>query len=314
MILEGVFEKIHMKGTMERSIGLMSLVAGTAGQKPATMSDAADCARHAWKIARNVKIFGEFLRTLTSTIDDRLDPMPFDQAATLGSIHGGDTPCPFILNPQVMTDREWDVCRKMDEAGLMRLPVTIAFGNALAGKLFEEKKACRDAEARPHMRGDIKQRHLELSELCTTFLAAVINPLEARRIQAQDISYEFMRSVLPDAAKFGVVIQMHNDMTDLVKDMDAELASRMIAPNVMIAEVAERGGLDEYQDFISCRLRALPPNAHVNPNKFPRTVRRCWEDLKDEAISIAGGISDTVSRRGIIRMMQTLPGPYIPQR
>ena len=102
-----IFEKIHLKNTAARRVALSYLVAATAGDTPRSCSDAALVIRHAAKLAMHVKTFGHFFEAMTSSIDDRLDPMPYAEAVELGKIDGGNTPCPFILNPKVMTAEDW---------------------------------------------------------------------------------------------------------------------------------------------------------------------------------------------------------------
>ena len=144
----------------------------------------------------------------------------------------------------------------------MPFELTVSFCNAMAVKLMEEKRACFMAEDHPDKRSAIKQSHLELSELCMTFIAAAINPLESRKLAAESaqLDHDLAVGVLPSAARFGAVLQMHNDMTDLVKDMRDELATGMVAPNSMIADVAAKGGLTPV-----CRFHQHGKDASANP-------------------------------------------------
>lgn len=314
--LDVVFSNIHVKNSLSRRLGMAYLVAATAGDQPRSLRDMSVVADHACKLALNGDTLKKFIDAITSSIDDRLDPMPFAELETLGAIHLGDTPSPFILNPKVLTPDDWQTFRAMDYAGIMPLPVTIALGNAMAAALFEEKKACHLAEQTPAARRPIKDNHLRLSELCVAFLAAVVNPLEGRKLRGQmsPMTPEFVTSVNPNAAKFGAIIQMHNDMTDLVKDMQDEIDTGMAAPNAVIADVAVVQGLPEYKGFLIAHGADLPAGRHLQTGVFPPVVGKCWNAMRSEAIAEARKITSPTATEGLIRMMQTLPGPFVPRR
>lgn len=312
--LASIFRNLHTGNAFTRGFGLGYLTATASFGEKQTMSETFGMAAKGGRVLAHLPTLLKFAEMITSSIDDRLDPMPFDQFVRLGEIHGGTKPCPFILNPLVVTPEEWQVCHDMDRKKLLPLPVTIAFCNQLAISLYAEKLACHEAEADVSARLRLKEDHMRLSGLCVATLAAIINPVQTKNLTAAtaDIGLGQIEEHFPDAMRFGAVIQLHNDMLDMFKDMGDEMRTGMVAPNSLIAQIAARhSGLDECADFSAYILGTMPPQPFFPAQSLPSKLRQGWSDICDEAMTLASMISHTGNRNALKHMISGVPGPAV---
>lgn len=314
--LKHIFGNLHVKHSIQRKVGLAYLTVAAANGNTCSYRDTFTLAAHGIKICNNHAIFGRFVDLITSTIDDRLDPMPYDHFSALGRIHSGITPCPFILNPEVVTPDDWRIVHAMDSAGLLPLPVTTALCNELSAKIYDEKKACHEAISHPQARQAMRSPHLELSGLCVATLAAALNPIQGKRLEGNSslITSDYISGEMPDAVRFGAIIQMHNDMSDLVKDMQDELHTGMTAPNTLITDIAARGLLEECAHFALTKARDVAPGSYIPVAQLPANIATCWSILQEEAFGIASRMTSKVNCDALKTMMASLPGPLVPVR
>ncbi len=314
--LKAVFENFHEYRSPPQWIGLGYLTTVTSGPPPRTVRDVYDVAEHAAKMARHPRTFARFVHAIAFSLDDRIDNMSFEELSTMGQIHLGDVPSPFLLNPRILTAEDWQVFMKMDEYGLMPLPVTIAFGNLLAERVFEEKRACHLATIGQQSRAPIKGPHLDLSKICCEFIAAATNPLEAKKFisHAHELNSDIVIEANPDRAAFSDVIQMYDDMQDLVKDVWDETKVGMVTANALVADIDGNKGLAGWLEFCNqLDPKTQIPKSFIRLDRLPELTRESWAAMVEEATDIAGKISVPSAREGWSTIVRGLPGPVIPR-
>ena len=280
-------------------------------QSPAMLERAA----HLLKLVTHVSAVKATAMAVGAEIDDRLDPMPFEQLKALGEIRQGSEISPFVANPHVVSPENWRQFKMLDTAGILPFPATVAFANALAEKVYAEKEACHLAQDNPAGRMEAKQRHLELSALCIAFMGAVLNPAQGKTMarHADELSYDFIADSMPNLVRYGVVLQIHDDLSDLLKDKREEEDKDVVSPNTVLADMAQGQALDDLEDYYALKGGKMQAGEFMGIAKFPAAVRDIWNRAVDAALDSATQIGDMQSVKCMQAMFTGLPGPQVPK-
>lgn len=290
---------------------ILRLSQPAAGQSAGLLSSAA----HLLKIARNVSTVKYAAGAVANDIDDRLDTMPYEQIKTLGEVKSGSEPCAFVMNPEVVTPHDWEQFRKLGTAGLLSFPATAAFANVIAEKVVAERDACHLAQGNPQARLDAKQRHIELSALCVSFMGAVLNPAQGAEMtaRADALTYDTIAAAMPDLVRYGEVLQIHDDLSDLLRDKREEEDLNVVTPNAVLADMAQGPAFDDLEDYFALRGDKLPVGQFTGIDRFPGAVRSAWKRSTEAAMDVASQVSDPRAAKCMHAMLSGLPGPLVPQ-
>ncbi len=311
-----LFSTSHLPDAFGRRSGAMMLIMRLSQLETKTQSPAMlERAAHLLKIVSNVSAVKATAMAVGAEIDDRLDPMPFAELKALGEIRQGSEISPFVANPAVVTEENWRQFKMLDTAGILPFPATVAFANALAEKVYAEKEACHLAQNNPAGRIDAKQRHLELSALCVAFMGAVLNPAQGKEMarHADALSYDFVAASMPSLVRYGIVLQIHDDLSDLLKDKREEEDKDVVSPNTVLADMAQGQAFTDLEDFYALKSRQLQAGEFTGIAKFPAAVRDTWRRAVDTAMDAAAQVGDGQAARCMQAMFTGLPGPMVPK-
>lgn len=311
-----LFSTSHLPDAFGRRSGAMMLIMRLSQLEAKTQSPAMlERAAHLLKIVTHASAVKATALAIGAEIDDRLDPMSFEKFKALGEIRQGREISPFIANPEVVSAENWRQFKMLDTAGILPFPATVAFANALAEKVYAEKEACHLAQDNPARRLDAKQRHLELSALSISFMGAVLNPAQGKEMErhADALSYDFVAASMPNLVHYGVVLQIHDDLSDLLKDKREEEDKDVVSPNTVLADMAQGQAFGDLEDYFALKSRQLQAGEFTGIAKFPAAVRDTWRRAVEVAMDAAAQVGDRQAARCMQAMFTGLPGPMVPK-
>lgn len=314
-----LFSTSHLHDSFGRQTGAMLLVlrlSQTRGiEKGTEQSGILENARHLFKIARNVRAVKRVALIIATEIDRRLDPMPYKEIKALGEIEPGTEPCAFVRNPQVVTPENWQNFTSLAKAEILPFPTTVAFANVLAEKVMAERDACHVAQHSPKKRLQAKQSHIELSALATSYIGAIVNPELGRKMSehASELTYDFVAASMPDLVRYGEVLQLHDDLSDILKDKRDEEVQEVVSPNAVLADMAQGQAFADLEDYFAMKGHKLPAGEFISIAALPGTVRSAWKRSVEDALDAAGQVADPRSAKCLRVMISGLPGPMVPK-
>jgi hypothetical protein len=311
-----LFSTSHLPDGFGRRSGAMLLIMRLSQLEAKTQSpDLLERAAHLLKIVTHASAVKATAMAVGAEIDDRLDPLPFEELKSLGEIRQGSEMSPFVANPKVVSEENWRQFKMLDTAGILPFPATVAFANALAEKVYAEKEACHLAQDNPAGRLDAKERHLELSALCIAFMGAVLNPAQGKAMarNADALSYDFVAAAMPNLVRYGTVLQIHDDLSDLLKDKREEEDNDVVSPNIVLADMAQGQAFGDLEDYYALKGGKMQAGEFMGIAKFPAAVRDTWRRAVDVAMDAAAQIGDTHSAKCMQAMFTGLPGPMVPK-
>ncbi len=310
-----LFLTSHLPDAFGRHSGAMLLILRLSQTQGGEKAGFLQSAQHLLKIARHAATAKYVAIALGADIDDRLDTMPYEKIKTLGEVKGGSEPCAFVANPEVVTAQDWEQFANIDKAGILPFPASVAFANALAEKVVAERDACHLAQGNPQMRLDAKQRHIELSALAVSFMGAVLNPAQGRKMaaNAHHLTYDFIAASMPDLVRYGEVLQVHDDLSDLLRDKREEEVLDVVTPNIVLADMAQSSALGELEDYYAMKGDQLPAGEFLGIARLPSAVRQTWKRSVEAVMDVACQVGDPHATRCMHAMFSGLPGPMVPK-
>jgi hypothetical protein len=307
ILLTNTFKRFHERRSFARSYGSFYMTIACSGNRPSSISSFAQIMRHALRLMNNAGTLFEALRDIVSDIDDVIDELSPEEFVNAGEIHLGKIPSSFIQNRNVVSDEVWNVWRRVDDANIMPIELTILFANLLAYAVEKEKLACFEGR-----RDDAAKAHVALSAACGCNSAALVNPLISQFLVNLDLDTSFtierMRELMPSAYALGAVVQIHDDLTDLCKDVVEEANTNIISPNFVFNLCTQRGERKTALDYFSSPY--MPKKEFISRDALPSVIRDAWLEARNCAYQEAKGIKHDLSRRCIHKMLDALPGPF----
>ncbi|MCG6881694.1 MAG: hypothetical protein LJE96_21430 [Deltaproteobacteria bacterium] len=307
ILLTKTFKSFHEKRSFARSYGIFYVTIACSGYRPSSISSFAQTMRHAFKLLKNVSILFAALRDIVSDVDDVIDELSPEEFLNAGKIHLGKNPSPFIENRNVVSDEVWHIWRRLDNAGVMPIELTILYANLLAYAVEQEKLACFEGR-----RDDAAKAHVALSAVCGCNSATLVNPLASQFLADLNLGTSFtiekLRELMPSAYALGTVVQIHDDLTDLCKDVVEEANTNIISPNFVFNLCTQRGERKTALDYFSSPH--MPEKQFIARNVLPSVIKDAWLEARACAYQEAKGIKHDLSRRCIHTMLDALPGPF----
>jgi hypothetical protein len=306
-ILSNTFRKFHEKRSFARSYGSFYVTIACSEHSPSSISMFAETVRHALKLLRNKSALFRALKDIVSDIDDVIDELSPGEFKNAGQIHLGKNPCRFIQNRDIVSDEVWDTWQKLHDTDIMPMELTILFANLLACTVEQEKLACFEGR-----RNDATKAHVALSAVCGCNTATLVNPFVSQLLTSLDLNTSFtiekLRELMPSAYALGTVVQMHDDLSDLYKDVIEEANTGITSPNIVLNLCDQRGESETAVDYFSSPN--MPEKEFISRDALPSSIRNAWLEIRDWACQEATHIKHNLSRRCIYTMLDSLPGPF----
>lgn len=198
-----------------------------------SQSDIKRFARIVGQGSKSIELIKDFYIAVGSRIDDRIDEMPLAELLNCGDANIGDKPCDFILNPQIITEREWSLFNEMDRTGLLPMKDIINFGNILAVNVMEQAQI-QQKIANSHdnsLRIELTKKHIQLTGICVAFMSQMLKPVE---IPSDGLTTEYLQKKLPNTFRVGRAVELQDDIQDFVFDLIQEIETGKPVPNTLV--------------------------------------------------------------------------------
>ncbi|MBL4804448.1 MAG: hypothetical protein JKY71_06240 [Alphaproteobacteria bacterium] len=228
---------------------------------------------------------------LVKKIDDIVDEMDPDRRLGLGEAREGNTPCEFISNGEVCMPQYDIAMRKISQAGVLSYEEEVAFSNVYAVLIREGARASKlyqqtgDAQARRR----ITEANHRLAEVLGVHILQHCVATEAVRDLAKErgLLYGDICKHFPKAAKLSRMAEYIDDMRDVFIDLEHEIDTGIVAPNIVLCRLDERGALYDEQGELQREIRefvaANKQNPHViSYDAYPQSLRDTIDDLRNE--------------------------------
>jgi hypothetical protein len=253
MPVESLFLHSKNKLSMQLRDGLrMAMLLDVSAVNMQNSSSRGPSLRHLAKLACNVKDVTCFGSLIARDIDARLDSASLEEVISYGPIVQGDTPCAFITNEKVVTQKEWQLIGRLNASGILPEKTGIRFFNGLAQEAIDEKIAAENVMIGAAPRRSIVEPHLDLSSSSCLVMSCVFNDRAARIVADENLSFREMRErrEFANSHHFVRAIQYQDDMADILCDLNDEVCSGVAHRNSVLACVPDHVAIgDLLQDM-----------------------------------------------------------------
>lgn len=230
------------------------------------------CATNIWSIYKLAHVITE--------VDDTLDDMPPEKLLELGQVNTGQSPCDFLLAPEIQKSGIHETLEKLSDDGLAPLHIQYGLTNIHAVLVAQQARAAIEYMHTSHPR----QRTRLLALDCHLAQSTVIHVLEQFKgtlaadpeLAEKPLTLKDLRRHYPVTARASNLFEYIDHLADFVIDMREELETGRPAPSWIAGILEKRGQLKTKSGDIAPVIRDFIESSQsgfVKPDTQPACVK-----------------------------------------
>lgn len=253
----------------------MSLSLATNEMTP-RRSDMVNMLKDVGILKQQVSAFKRYLIIMGNEIDNRIDEMSPSEIINSGNVRIGKEPSEFILNPNIITEENWNCFDRLTELGVISRDTLVSIGNLYAENIRQEAYSAQKImdSSSSSERANVGEFHLRLGELSYLVISSVFRPNEELNSAVESgLSYEVSKEIYPMSSNLWRIIQMQDDVVDLRDDIASEIKLCKPAGNFLISKLVERNGLELDKGIII--------NPQIDQSVLAISMKESQEEYRD---------------------------------
>ncbi|MEZ5902777.1 MAG: hypothetical protein R3D88_05655 [Alphaproteobacteria bacterium] len=241
-------------------------------------------------------------------MDDLLDSMPAEKRLALGEVRLGNTPCKFLLNPELGFKKFSDVFEDLEKYGVISTDESYSFTNIFAHFIYEGAKAeiQYKKSKSPEDRKIMTAMNMDLTKALGANILQQFMPSSRIRDNAKksNLLPNNIWDEFPQAMALSELIEICDDLEDFLVDIKGEIENAIVTPNWVATRLDFRRKIHDQDGNIQPALLKFVKESEKSETRFPfklspyflsAAIRQQQQEMQELVSKISSSQRDVIS-------------------